>query len=258
MENKILKKANELLKKEIATDFKNLSNKEKIIVVSALKKEYKLKELLLSLSLNKATYFYEIKHINDDKYKNIRIAIKSIFNSNYNCYGYRRIKIALNNEYNINISEKVIIRLMKEEKLFVYIPKSKKKYSSYEGEITPEVPNIINRDFKATKPFEKALTDISEFPMYDGKVYLSPLIDYYDELPITWTIGKSPNTTLTNTMLDKCIYNNFSYSINWYFWYFNSRGALAIKFNSPVHMLINIYCCNINQIINIIMNPVNI
>lgn len=92
---------------------------------------------------------------------------------------------------------------MKEEKLFVYIPKSKKKYSSYEGEITPEVPNIINRDFKATKPFEKALTDISEFPMCDGKVYLSPLIDYYDELPITWTIGKSPNTTLTNTMLDK-------------------------------------------------------
>ena len=38
MENKILTKANELLKKKIGTDFKNLSNKEKTIVVSALKK----------------------------------------------------------------------------------------------------------------------------------------------------------------------------------------------------------------------------
>ena len=39
--------------------------------------------------------------------------------------------------------------------------------------------------------------------MCDGKVYLSPLIDCYDGLPITWTIGKSPNTILTNTMLEK-------------------------------------------------------
>ena len=81
--------------------------------------------------------------------------------------------------------------------------KSKRKYSSYEGEITPEIPNIINRDFKAITPFKKALTDISEFTMCDGKVYLSPLIDCYDGLPITWTIGKSPNTILTNTMLEK-------------------------------------------------------
>ena len=203
LENKILKKANELLKKEIGADYNNLSNKEKTIIISALKQEYKITDLLCVLSIKKSTYFYEIKHINNDKYKYIRPFIKSIFNNNYNCYGYRRIKIALKNEYNINISEKVIIRLMKEEKLFVYVPKSKKKYSSYEGEITPEVPNIIDRDFKATKPFEKALTDISEFPMCDGKVYLSPLIDCYDGLPITWTIGKSPNTILTNTMLEK-------------------------------------------------------
>ena len=203
MENKILKKANELLKKEIGADYNNLSNKEKTIIVSALKQEYKIKDLLKILFLKKSTYFYEIKHLKNDKYKHIRIAIKNIFNSNYNCYGYRRMKVALKDEYDINISEKVIIRLMKEEKLFVYVPKSKKKYSSYEGEISPEVPNIIDRNFKVTKPFEKTLTDISEFAMCDGKVYLSPLIDCYDGLPITWTIGTSPNTMLTNTMLEK-------------------------------------------------------
>lgn len=137
------------------------------------------------------------------KILDIRNYIKIIFNSNYNAYGYRRMKIALNEDYKINISEKVIIRLMREEGLYVYIPKTKKKYSSYEGEISPEVPNIINRDFKANKPHAKALTDISEFGMCDGKVYLSPLIDCYDGLPITWTIGKSPNSNLTNEMLDK-------------------------------------------------------
>ena len=34
-------------------------------------------------------------------------------------------------------------------------------------------------------------------------VYLSPLIDCYNGLPITWTIGKSPNSNLTNTMLEQ-------------------------------------------------------
>lgn len=201
MENKILKKANELLKKEIGTDFNNITNKEKTIIVSALKLDYKITELLLILKLKKSTFYYEIKHLNEDKYKDIRMYIKTIFNSNYTCYGYRRMKRALLDEYGLIISEKVIIRLMREEKLFVYIPKSKRKYSSYEGEISPEVPNVINRNFKANKPHEKALTDITEFGMCDGKVYLSPLIDCYDGLPITWTIGKSPNSNLTNTML---------------------------------------------------------
>ena len=112
------------------------------------------------------------------------------------------MKLALKDEYDINISEKVITRLMREEGLIVYKPKSKKKYSSYEGEISPEVPNVINRNFKADKPHQKALTDISEFSLCDGKVYLSPLIGCYDGLPITWAIGKSPNSESTNTMLD--------------------------------------------------------
>lgn len=39
----------------------------------------------------------------------------------------------------------------------------KKKYSSYLGEISSAVDNILERDFKANKPNEKWLTDLSEF-----------------------------------------------------------------------------------------------
>ena len=39
--------------------------------------------------------------------------------------------------------------------------------------------------------------------MHDGKVYLSPFIDCYDGKPITYTIGKSPNSKLVNDMLIK-------------------------------------------------------
>ena len=39
--------------------------------------------------------------------------------------------------------------------------------------------------------------------MCDGKVYLSHLIDCFTGVPITYTIGKSPNSELTNTMLEQ-------------------------------------------------------
>ena len=39
----------------------------------------------------------------------------------------------------------------------------RKKYSSYKGEITPAVPNVIERDFHAEQPNMKWLTDTQSF-----------------------------------------------------------------------------------------------
>lgn len=93
---------------------------------------------------------------------------------------------------------------MKEDNLIVLSIK-RKKYSSYKGEITPAVPNIIERDFHAERPNVKWLTDITEFHIPARKIYLSPIIDYFDDLPVSWTIGTSPDAELVNTMLDNTI-----------------------------------------------------
>lgn len=77
---------------------------------------------------------------------------------------------------------------MKEMHLTVKQPR-RAKYSFYKGEITPAADNLIDRDFKAPRPNEKWLTDITEFGLSDGKVYLSPMIDCFYGMPVTWTIG---------------------------------------------------------------------
>ena len=38
-----------------------------------------------------------------------------------------------------------------------------------------------------------------------GKIYLSPIIDYLDGMPLKWTIGTTPNVALANTMLKNAI-----------------------------------------------------
>lgn len=120
LENKILKKANELIKKEIGVNYGNLTNKEKTIVVNALKGAYPTTALLKKLKLKRSTFYYECTRNLVDKYDDIKEKIKIIFNENYKCYGYRRIKIALIDTFDINISEKVVRRLMKQIGLFVY------------------------------------------------------------------------------------------------------------------------------------------
>jgi len=55
------------------------------------------------------------------------------------------------------------------------------------------------------KPNVKWLTDITEFRIPAGKIYLSPIIDCFDGLPVSWTIGTAPDANLVNTMLDEAI-----------------------------------------------------
>lgn len=76
--------------------------------------------------------------------------------------------------------------------------KHKRKYNSYKGEITPAEENVIDRDFHAAKPNQKWLTDITEFSIKAGKVYLSPIIDCLDGMPVSWIIGTSSNAELAN------------------------------------------------------------
>ena len=93
---------------------------------------------------------------------------------------------------------------MKTENLIVP-QKHIRKYNSYKGEITPEVDNIINRDFYAERPNQKWLSDITEFAIPAGKVYLSPIIDCFDGMVVSWNISRSPDSLLVNDMLDKAI-----------------------------------------------------
>ena len=204
LERDLLKKANELLKKGLGVDLQLLTNREKTSLIDALREHYDLPELLAQLGIARSSYFYHRARTKmGDKYLSVRKAMTDIFESNHRCYGYRRLQASLTRQ-RVAISEKVVQRLMKQESLVVAKPK-RRRYASYLGEISPAPENIINRDFQAAAPNEKWLTDITEFQIPAGKVYLSPIIDCFDGMVVSWTIGTSPDAELVNTMLDAAI-----------------------------------------------------
>ena len=76
------------------------------------------------------------------------------------------------------------------------------KYHSYKGEVGKIADNLLKRDFKAEKPFEKLTTDVTQFKVGEEKVYLSPVMDLYNREIVSYSISLSPNLEQIREMLN--------------------------------------------------------
>jgi len=94
-------------------------------------------------------------------------------------YGVRRIFQYLRNNKGYKGSYSTIYRICQENNLMI-------KYKHRPTGITKDdakakkSENLIQQDFSAEKPNEKWLTDITEIPCKDAKLYLAPVLDCYD------------------------------------------------------------------------------
>ena len=92
MEIDILKETINVLKKDPGIDQTALKNREKVVIIDALKNKYSLPDLLKRLELSKSSYYYqEASMKKPDKYNDIRVRNRLLFKENKQRYGYRRI-----------------------------------------------------------------------------------------------------------------------------------------------------------------------
>ena len=156
---------------------------------------------MLQLSgLARSTFYYYLKHLNTDKYKCEKQEIREIYNTNKGRYGYRRITIAMRNKGYV-INHKTVQKIM--NKLGLKGKQRKNdKYHSYKGTVGKVADNLLNRDFSAIKPFEKITTDVTQFNVCDEKVYLSPVLDLFNNEIVSYSISTSPNLEQVREMLN--------------------------------------------------------
>ena len=156
---------------------------------------------MLQLSgLARSTFYYYLKHLKTDKYESEKQEIVDIYNSNKGRYGYRRITIAMRNRGYV-INHKTIQKLMKQLGLKGKQRKND-KYHSYKGTVGKVADNLLKRDFYAEKPFEKITTDVTQFNVCDEKVYLSPVLDLFNNEIVSYSISTSPNLEQVREMLN--------------------------------------------------------
>jgi transposase InsO family protein len=166
-----------------------------------LRHKYDLAILLNCLQMARSSFYYYAKQLgNADKYIEVKAMIQSLYHKHKGRLGYRRITLLLRQKEQI-INHKTVLRLMNILKLKSVI--RVKKYKSYKGEQGKITPNILNRAFKAEQPNQKWATDVTEFNVAGKKLYLSPIIDLYNQEIISYELSESPNFKSVMTMLDK-------------------------------------------------------
>ena len=155
--------------------------------------------MLYYSGLPRSTFYYYVKASNTDKYITERQAIIELYEQNKQRYGYRRITLELHNN-GIILNHKTVLKLMKSLNIRGKQRKNE-QYHSYKGEVGKVAENILNRDFTASKPFEKLTTDVTQFKVCNDKVYLSPVMDLYNREIVAYSISLSPNFEQIREML---------------------------------------------------------
>ena len=166
-----------------------------------LRHKYDLNILLNQANMARSSFYYHQKQCkSSDKYQVIKELIKSIYHKHKGRYGYRRITDELNNK-GLVINHKTVLRLMKLIGLKSII--RVKKYKSYKGDQGKIAPNLLERNFKAEAPNQKWATDITEFNLLGKKLYLSPIIDLFNQEIISYELTERPVFNQVAMMLKK-------------------------------------------------------
>ena len=157
--------------------------------------------LLKISSLARSTFYYHLNASKTDKYSETKQVIEEVFSENDGRYGYRRITDILHTK-GIKINHKTVLKLMKSMKIRGKMRKNE-QYHSYKGEVGKVADNLLQRDFNAAEPFEKLATDVTQFKVKDKKIYLSPIMDLYNNEIVAYSISLHPDLAQTREMLEE-------------------------------------------------------
>ena len=165
----------------------------KFMVIYRHKDKYSISEMCRFFDVSRSGYYDYVKRM-DIPAKDLPLAekIKECQIKNGKTYSYRRVHIWLEKQ-GIHHDPKTILRVMQKYNLLSVI--RRKRYRNY-GEHIHRYPNLLNRDFKAERPNQKWVTDISYIKTGQGTLYLSVIRDLYDNSIVAYKTGTEQNINL--------------------------------------------------------------
>ncbi|WP_253301374.1 IS3 family transposase [Spiroplasma endosymbiont of Phyllotreta cruciferae] len=170
--------------------------KDKLFAINNLSTDYSVDFLCRKLKVTRQGYYLWIKN-GMPKYKNYNIkfanTILELFNKFKGIYGYPMLSILLEKYKNIKLNKWVVYRYMK----ILKIKSIKRKIKpSYLKSRPLRFPNILNRNFVATKPNQKWVTDVTYLPIKNKMLYLSILRDLFNGEILDWKLSNNLNSNL--------------------------------------------------------------
>ena len=165
------------------------------------------------LGVSKAAYYKWLhRSITQAEQDNLVLAELILeYDEQYNhILGYRRMTAWINRLNGTCFSKNRIHRIMQAVGVHSVIRKQPRRHKKSAPERTAE--NVLKRDFNASRPNEKWVTDVTEFKWYDEsgchKLYLSAILDLYDRSVVAHVISRRNDNRLVFQTFDKAVANN--------------------------------------------------
>ena len=162
-------------------------------VIYRHREKYAISEMCRFFEVSRSGYYDFVKRM-DVPAKDLPLAEK-IRECQEQCgktYGYRRVHLWLKRE-EIYCNPKTVLRVMQKYNLLSVV--RRKKYHYY-SQALHKYPNLLNRDFKAERPNQKWVTDISYIHTHQGVLYLSVIRDLFDNSIVAYKTSTTQNVQL--------------------------------------------------------------
>ena len=128
-------------------------------------------DLLEAAGLARSSYYYTLAHPQQPTRAQLQPKVAQIFSRTPNGCGHRQVAMCLRAEEGERIADKTALKMMREMGLRCGIRRETNyhRYNSCKGPVGQSFDNIIGRDFKATGPWQKMGTDVTEFKLSFGR-----------------------------------------------------------------------------------------
>lgn len=117
-------------------------------------------------------------------------------------YGWRRVRAELEDGYGQRVNKKLVQSIM-QELVISGVPKRRRGRPNRAGRFTAE--DFVNRDFHRDGPNQLWMTDITEHPTREGKVYCCVVLDAWSRKVVGWSIDRQPTAAMVNAALGMAI-----------------------------------------------------
>ena len=144
----------------------------------------------------------KFRHPSDGEIRRLLLAdaIADIHARSRGTYGMLRIRAALEIEQGLIVNKKLVWKIMRELGL-KGLPGPNTGVRNLKNVATCE--DLVQRSFVATRPNELWLTDITEHPTREGKLYCCVVLDLYSRKVAGWAIDRRCEAVLVNDALAK-------------------------------------------------------
>lgn len=136
----------------------------------------------------------------------IDAAVRQVYAASHGVYGSVKIakKLAACDELE-TACRNTVARAMREMGLKSRVSKAFRPMTTQTDPTKQPAPNVLDRDFTATRPNQKWVTDITYLPTLEGWVYLAAVLDLFSRKVVGWAISDSLATPLVAEALRRAV-----------------------------------------------------